>query len=625
MAVNQDSIIHELKLRIRLLEKQNEQLAGRMEEKLLMWLVSDTIMESGDAGELLKTVLERISVLLDIPYSGCYQIHEDKFELIGGFALSETFTPERIKIQSPSKLIAKLEGSPLFLSKAQLNNTGVKLHEKLETETEHISLFPFESIYIPFGVFVFFETSKTRGNLKPVSMVIQHLVRTAIEKLEKLSLLQELKELNYSFESQLRERTENILTDQQAPTEKPEAREAPVKPLSTEVQQQSFNPDTRFMRNIGIEVRTPVNGILGFAELLRENDLDEHQKNNYIDIIKSCGKSMLKVIDDAVDYAFIKSDQLRLNPSEFPLTTFLTEIYDHFKVDELFRQRENLELKLNVNVNGNTKINADRDRLWQVMVNLVGNAVKFTKSGSIEIGCYVIQHENDPLQDSKLQFFVKDTGVGIPDEVGEKIFEPFYKIEYEISKLYGGMGLGLSIAKKLAGLMGGELSFRSVKGKGSEFYFTLPDALADLQRSGEKTTDEVSGSEFDWRDKKILIVEDDEMSYIYLREILKKTGAEVMYAKDGNKAVETVKQADPPDLVLMDIKLPGMSGYEATGIIKSIINVPVIVQTAYAMADDQRRILETGCDDYVTKPINRRKLLLAISRIFDKSEIESAD
>ncbi|MCB2220530.1 MAG: response regulator [Bacteroidetes bacterium] len=638
MAVNQDSIINELKLRIRLLEKQNEQLAGRMEEKLLMWLVSDTINESDNPEELLKTVLERIAVLLDIPFSSCYRVHGDQLELISGFSLSDTINSDLFKIKSVGTLLESLEENPLFLSVDLIREHGVELNNSLAAQIQNVSFFPFESMYIPYGIFIFFETNPGKGSLKPISLVLQSLIHAAVEKFEKLNLLQELKELNYSFETRVKERAEELeaeykkdhdpsapeIKSQREPETEPEP-EPPQKEsqklLNTAIQSEDLN--ALFLRNIGIEVRTPINGIQGFAELVRNPDIDESQKNNYIDIIKSCGKSLLKIIDDAVNYAYLKSEKIQLNRTEFAITPFLTELYDHFKVDELFKQRKNLELKLNVNVNGSTRIFADRDRLWQVMTNLAGNAIKFTKEGTIEIGCYFHEEIDSDETSHELHFFVKDTGVGIPEEVGEKVFDEFYKIEYEISKLYGGIGLGLTIARKLARLMGGDIWFNSVKGNGTEFYFSIPDAIMDPQKKGDLVMDPFQSGEFDWKDKNIMIVEDDEMSFIFLREILKNTQANILYAKDGSQAIDMVKQDPVIDLILMDIKLPGMSGYEATGIIKSIIDVPVIIQTAYAMADDQKRILETGCDDYITKPINRRKLLHSIRRIFSRSEMET--
>jgi signal transduction histidine kinase/ActR/RegA family two-component response regulator len=632
MEVNQDSIINELKLRIRLLEKQNEQLAGRMEEKLLMWLVSDTIQESGNPEELMKTVLERISVLLDIPYSSCYRVHGNQLELISSFNLSYSETADLFEIKSAGNLFDKLEETPLFLTANLLEDYGVKLNKSLAAQIQNVSFFPFQSMYLPYGVFVFFEINKIKESLKPLSLVVQHLINAAIEKYEKLNLLQELKELNYTFEARLRQRAEVLVAEHKRETELQKAKSEPAptpEPPQKEPQEilsSSLQPgdlNALFLRNIGIEVRTPVNGILGFAELVRDSAINEAQKNNYIDIIRTCGKSLLKVIDDAVDYAYLKSEKIYLNRTEFALTTFLTELYDHFKVDELFKQRDNLELKLNVNVNGSTRIYADRDRLWQVLTNLIGNAIKFTKEGTIEIGCSIHEEMNADVPSHEVHFFVKDTGVGIPKEVGEKVFDEFYKIEYEISKLYGGMGLGLTIAQKLARLMGGDIWFNSVKDNGTAFYFSLPDALVDPGIATELVTDSYGSGEFDWKDKNILIVEDDEMSFIYLREILKHTNAGILHAKDGNQAIDLVKQHPVIDLVLMDIKLPGISGYEATGIIKSIIDVPVIIQTAYAMADDQKKILETGCDDYITKPINRRKLLLSIKRIFSRPEIEA--
>ncbi|MCB0821120.1 MAG: response regulator [Bacteroidales bacterium] len=619
MAEKQDAVINELKLRIRLLEKQNEQQAGRMEEKLLMWLVSDTIMEANNTTDLLKNVLERISVILDIPYSCCYQINSGKFEILSSYSQSDPVAEGFFNISHTDTFLVSLSENPVFIASKELNQFGLKLNSGLGALTRFASIFPFESIYNPFGVFIFFETQKGESKLQPLGLVIRHLIQMTVEKLENLNLQQELKDLNYSFESRVAERAQKLLKEQQKQVQETEAKFSPKEDVITSVIS-SAPPDkfdTLFMRNIGVEVRTPVNGILGFAELLREPGLKESFQNNYIDIIKSCGKSMLKVIDDAVDYAYLKSDKIRLNPTVFALAPFLTELYDTYKIDELFKQRENLELKLNINVNGNASIRADRDRLKQVLSNLIWNSIKFTSHGFIEIGCNLSNDSNPDDKQPDLLFFVKDTGVGIPEETGQSVFDPFYKIEYEISSLYGGMGLGLTIASELSELMGGKIWFNSKQNEGTQFYFKLPNAFPDAP--SEKKPKSKNGL-YNWKNKKFLIVEDDEMSYIYLREILKSTEADLFLAKDGHEAVKFVRNNPDIDLVLMDIKLPGMSGLEATGIIKSIINVPVIVQTAYAMADDYKRILETGCDDYVTKPINRKKLLKSIARLIEAPE-----
>jgi len=193
-------------------------------------------------------------------------------------------------------------------------------------------------------------------------------------------------------------------------------------------------------------------------------------------------------------------------------------------------------------------------------------------------------------------------------------------VEHEISKLYGGLGLGLTIAKVLVEMMGGKIWFDSDPGKGSSFYFSVPEAMDvteyDLEILAENGLDKL----LDWSKKKILIVEDDPMSVIYLKEAIKSTGAQLMHASDGKSAVDIVNSGIPIDLILMDIKLPGMSGYEATRRIKSVSDIPIIAQTAYAMADDYKKILQVGCDDYISKPINRKKLLKKIQDIFTKDD-----
>ncbi|MFU8844505.1 MAG: ATP-binding protein, partial [Bacteroidales bacterium] len=332
-------------------------------------------------------------------------------------------------------------------------------------------------------------------------------------------------------------------------------------------------------------------------------------------IIKSCGKSLMKMVDDAVDYSWLISGNLTLNKKEFAIAPFFSRLYDHFKMDELLRQRENLILKLNINIPVNQKIMTDQDRLWQVMSNLIGNAIKFTGAGVIEMGCNIGKIPNSTMKGAKsdLILFVKDTGIGINPSAIDHIFDPFFKVEHEISELIGGIGLGLTIAKEITQMMGGDIWVESSdRQAGSEFYLALPNVLVNAAEDEVVGIEPSARDQINWMDKLFLIVEDDEMSYLYLKEILKPTHARLLHAKTGPQAVEMFKGNDEIDLVLMDIKLPGMSGYEATKKVKEIRDVPVIAQTAYAMADDQKKSMEVGCDEYISKPISRKKLLSVI-------------
>jgi CheY-like chemotaxis protein len=348
--------------------------------------------------------------------------------------------------------------------------------------------------------------------------------------------------------------------------------------------------------------------------------LESSEKDKYISIIKSCGKSILKIVDDVIDLSNIENGQVKIIKEDFQLGKFMTDIYDYFKNDELFKQKETIEIRLSMNLDGQLFINADRKRVWQILINIIGNALKYTEKGFIEIGCKIQETDQPKKGNQDLLFTVKDTGIGIDKNMQDLVFDRFVKIEHENTRLYGGTGLGLSIAHELVKMMDGKIWFDSEVGVGSQFYFLLPNAVIPFSGNGKLLSSKELKAKYNWLGKRVLIVEDDEMSFVYLKEILRSSQIEILHAKNGRIAVELTEANPNIDLVLMDIKLPELDGYEATKKIKLIRPaIPVIAQTAYAMADDQQKILQAGCDDYISKPINRRKLLQTIDRLITQN------
>ncbi|MEZ5195238.1 MAG: response regulator [Bacteroidales bacterium] len=613
MAINQDSIFNELKLRIKLLEKQNNLKAELMEERLLLWLVSDTIHQAGNRDELFFSLLERIAAIREVPYSICCRISNNEQFLLSSYSAQTGEEFSSCLLDLSPELISKLKVGPIFLNQDQFELEGLKLVDNSFMQPYIVSIFPFQSLYIPFGFFAFAESKPYFQSLASMSLVVKQVIHMAIEKLDKLTMLEELKSLNVAFENKLRERIDKLNNvNEELKKEihvlKSKGAKDSLKPISSRV---NINPSV--LSNISHEIRTPLNGILGFSELLRENGIAAEEKDNFINIIKSCGKSLLKIVDDVIDYSKIESDQIAIKREDFSIAKFMTEIYDYFKNDELFRQREQVELRLNINVGANNLINADPKKLRQVLENLIGNAIKFTEKGYIEIGCKLSKEDQTDSGNRDIVFFVKDTGTGIEDEMKGLIFDEFFKIEHDISRLVGGTGLGLTIAKHIVEMSMGKIWFESEYGVGSEFYFTLPEAILPVPGTDKPITAKEIKTRYKWAGKKVLIVEDDEMSYVYLKEVLKSTKVEIFLARSGREAVEVIKKDQGFDLILMDIKLPEMDGFEATRRIKEIKNsIPVIAQTAYAMADDHQKSLEVGCDGYISKPINRRKLLQAM-------------
>ncbi len=621
MAISQDSIINDLKLKVKFLERQKNQLSEGIEEKLLLWLVTETINQSKTKDELLNGVLERISEIRDIPFGICCKINEDETDVLASYPKLPKKSKAPCDFGFSEGLFKKLKTGPQFIPQASFKEEGIFLNEDINLAPSFVSLFPFQSLYIPFGVFMFIETDSDKDNISGIGVVINQVIKTAVDKLEKLTLLDELKQLNIDFEEKLNERTEK-LTDynKQLKREIREHRKIEAK-LKEEkgIAEKADELKYSFLTNMSHEIRTPLNGILGFSEILRKNDLDSGNKDNYINIIKSCGKSLSKIVDDVIDLSKIESQDIEVVEEDFPVSKLMTELYDHFNNDELFRQREKVELRLNINLNGNTLIRSDKQKIWQIMINLIGNALKFTEEGFVEFGCNMKPVRNGKAGARDLIFFVKDSGVGGPKGMQKSIFDRFVKIEYEISSVFGGTGLGLTIVRDLVRLLKGKIWVESEEGKGSRFYFEIPNAVLVVPEKKNPSVPEEKDL-FQWDEKLVLVVEDDPMSYIYLKEVLKTTGAKLLHASDGKQAVEMAYHNPDIDLILMDIKLPELDGYEATRQIKQFRKeVPVIAQTAYAMTDDRKRGLEVGCAAYITKPINRQKLLQTMDGIMKQS------
>lgn len=615
MALHQDSIFNELRLRIKLLEKQNGLKAEQMEDKLLLWLVSDTISQAGDIDELLFNLLERICMIREIPYSACCKVSGNKISLLNHYTPHEEKYARILPFNLSPDLVDRLKSGPCFIDGNEMLDEGFNLSPTFFFSPESIAIFPFHSLSVPFGFFIFLYDEKTEQDISGLSIIIRQIIIMAIEKLDKLTLMEELKTLNASFDKKVRERTAEL--DNKYSQLKKELETLRHQSKSGKIPAESVvevsEGGRSLLMNISHEIRTPLNGILGFTEIIRKTELECEEREKYVNIIKSCGKSILKIVDDVIDLSNIETGQVKVVKEDFPLGKFMTDIYDYFKNDELFRQKETVEIRLSMNLDGQSLIHSDRKRVWQVLINIIGNALKYTERGFIEIGCKIQETDHPKKGNHDLLFFIRDTGIGIDESIGDSIFDRFVKIEHEVSRLYGGTGLGLSIARDLAEMMEGRIWFDSEVGVGSQFYFLLPNSVSVFNGKDKLLSSKELKAKYNWLGKRVLIVEDDEMSFVYLKEVLKSTQIDILRAKNGNQAIELFEANPDIDLVLMDIKLPEMDGYEATRRIKQIRPmIPVIAQTAYAMADDQQKILQVGCDDYISKPINRRKLLQTI-------------
>ncbi len=347
MSLHQDSIFNELKLRIKLQEQQSGFKAEHMEDKLLLWLVTDTISHAGDVRELLVNLLERVCMIRELPYAACCKITGDHLELLNHFTPhNEKYSLELPFGLSP-ELIDRLRSGPVFIDGNEMEEEGFNVSPSFFFSPESIALFPFHCLSVPTGLFVFLYDEKTEKDIAGFSIVIRLIINMAVEKLDKLELLEELKILNATFDKKIRERTEDLQEKNTLLIRESEQIKKQLSESLLKVPDQSQIPDTSssLLMNISHEIRTPLNGILGFAEIMRKSDLESHEKEKYINIIKSCGKSILKIVDDVIDLSNIETKQVKVVKEEFPIGKLMTEVYDYFKNDELFRQKEDVELK----------------------------------------------------------------------------------------------------------------------------------------------------------------------------------------------------------------------------------------------------------------------------------------
>ncbi|KAF0203582.1 MAG: hypothetical protein FD170_1009 [Bacteroidetes bacterium] len=363
-----------------------------------------------------------------------------------------------------------------------------------------------------------------------------------------------------------------------------------------------------FLSNMSHEIRTPMNAIVGFAEMLHDTDLKRIEKDKFIDAIIRSGDSLLHLINDIIDISKIEAGQLKLTSAECNISELLNELELDF-TSELERHHKShilLLIQKDFSV-PDFRIYTDSVRLRQVLSNLIGNAIKFTDEGFIEIGYRI--------ESGKLLFYVRDSGVGISPEHQKLIFERFGQVKTQESRNLEGTGLGLTISKNLVELLGGKLWVDSYPGEGSTFWFTLP--LSEVVSKPSQTLkSEQPVLKIDLTGITILVVEDVDTNYFYISALLEKLNAEIIRAINGSKAVEICRNNPSVRLVLMDIDLPVMNGYEATKAIKQMRpELPVLAQTAFAMSGEKERCLEAGCDDYLAKPIRKDDLIRVISKL----------
>ncbi|MBK7712347.1 MAG: response regulator [Bacteroidales bacterium] len=362
-----------------------------------------------------------------------------------------------------------------------------------------------------------------------------------------------------------------------------------------------------FLANMSHEIRTPMNGILGFADLLKNPNLTGDEQQQYIRIIEKSGARMLNIINDIVDTSKIEAGLMKVEIKESDINEQLEYIYTFFKPEV---EAKGVKIFCKSTLPAKEAIlKTDREKLFAILTNLVKNAIKYTNQGSIEFGY--------TKKGNSIEFYVKDTGIGIPKDRQAAIFERFIQADISDKTAHQGAGLGLSITKAYIEMLGGKIWVVSEVGSGSIFYFTLPYNFEPGKKIILQKDNPAEKTEIHINNLKILIAEDDETSEKLISIMVKEFGKELLKAQTGIEAVEIFRDNPDTDLILMDIQMPGMSGYEATRQIRqSNGKVIIIAQTAYGLSGDREKAIEAGCNDYISKPINRAELLAIIHKHF---------
>ncbi len=361
---------------------------------------------------------------------------------------------------------------------------------------------------------------------------------------------------------------------------------------------------TAFLQNMSHEIRTPLNGIVGFSQLLTRKDFPEDKKSEIARVVERSSHRLIELVNNILDLSKIETGQVKIKNSVFVLNQLLKEVYDFFK---LFSKEKRINILYSAGLEDRESVvYSDREKIHQIFVNLINNSIKFTEKGEINFG-YMIKND-------RIEFFVKDTGIGIPEEFHKEIFNRFTQADNTVTRNYEGAGLGLSISKGLVDLFDGNIWVESEVNKQTHFYFDIPYfPISDY--SGNDSPSNVNIENLP-KKLRILVAEDDDINYMFIEYLFSNSKHSLIRALNGQEAVDFYSKEKDFDIILMDLKMPVKSGFEATKIIKSIFSgIPIIALTAYVFEDDRQKAMNSGCDDFIVKPYRMEDLFEKIIKL----------
>lgn len=592
-----------------------------MDAKLIADYLLPTFLFDDPAGA--KEILLKLENIPDVVYGAAYSPSGDLYAEFKSIALKDPVNTleetlktadfqNKILIRVPVKWKDETLGTVLLVGSTQSIQEKTANHIKSVIIILGITIFL--AIILAFGLERIISGPILR--LADVTRKIQetpdYSVRVKKESHDETGILYDgFNDMLQSIEARKKERDTALekLQDERENLEQRVLERTSELKAAKEKAEESDKLKSSFLANMSHEIRTPLNAILGFSALIQDSSTSPAELQSYYKMMDSSGNDLMHLIDDILDISKIEANQIKINFQETSVMKLADEVFRSFKQSLSTEIPDNTVTPYFIAPPDKAEyiLFTDPFRIKQILLNILNNAIKFTTSGSIEF-CYFPNEAK-----THLVFYIKDTGIGIPKDQQEKIFERFTKVADIKTKHYRGTGLGLSIALKLTQLLKGEIRVESELNVGTAFYLSFP--LSNIITSENITIEKQRDPSLDFLSGKvILIAEDVEYSYRYLQIILAKNqDVKILWAKNGLEAVDLFRQNKDINIILMDIQLPELNGLDAARIIKSEKNsLPVIAQTAYATPSDIESITEAGCDHILIKPINKYELLRVI-------------